>query len=96
MWLFWWKDICKLLDKYRNISTVLPGKGNTFLFWSDSWMFDGSVQPLSERERGTAKQIYDCPTFADLFHLPLSAQAYEEFQKVVGVMRITRSFIYSR
>jgi hypothetical protein len=43
---FWWRDVCKLMDKYRAISTVLPGKGSTFLFWKDSWLFDGSVQPL--------------------------------------------------
>ncbi|XP_071677070.1 uncharacterized protein [Lolium perenne] len=34
----------------------------------------------------TAKQVYDCPVFAELFHLPLSAQAYEEFQQVAQVM----------
>jgi hypothetical protein len=93
---FWWKDICKLLDKFRAISTVLPGRGDTFLFWSDSWMFDGSVQPIAQRfprlhsyvkePNLTAKQVYDCPVFAELFHLPLSAQAYEEFQQVAQVM----------
>jgi hypothetical protein len=96
---FWWKDICKLLDKFRAISTVLPGRGDTFLFWSDSWMFDGSVQPIAQRfprlhsyvkePNLTAKQVYDCPVFADLFHLPLSVQAYEEFQVVAEEMRVS-------
>jgi hypothetical protein len=96
---FWWRDVCKLLGKYREISTILPGKGNTFVFWRDSWLFDGSVQPLEQRfsrlhsyakdPNLTAKQVYDSPTFADLFHLPLSVQAYEEFQIVAEVMRVS-------
>jgi hypothetical protein len=62
-------------------------------------LFDGSVQPIEQRfsrlhsyakePKLTAKQVYNCPVFADLFHLPLSAQAYEEFQKVDAIMRIS-------
>jgi hypothetical protein len=29
---FWWRDIMKYVDQYRLVASVLPGKGNTFLF----------------------------------------------------------------
>jgi hypothetical protein len=43
---FWWRDIFKLVDDYRVVSFVKPGRGDIFLFWSDKWMFNGSSEPL--------------------------------------------------
>lgn len=34
---FWWKEILKLFDKYKSISVCIPNKGNTLVFWLDSW-----------------------------------------------------------
>jgi hypothetical protein len=28
---FWWKDVCKYLEKYRQVTTILPGKGDFFI-----------------------------------------------------------------
>ena len=46
---FWWKDICKRLDKFRSVTYVLPNKGDSFLFWSDSWLVGNSIRPLAAR-----------------------------------------------
>jgi hypothetical protein len=32
---FWWKDVLKQVDNFSGISSVKPGKGDSFLFWSD-------------------------------------------------------------
>ena len=29
---FWWRDICKLMDKYRVVTSVTIGKGDYVLF----------------------------------------------------------------
>jgi hypothetical protein len=33
---FWWRDVLKLVDNFRGVSLVKPGRGNTFLLWLDS------------------------------------------------------------
>lgn len=39
---FWWRDILKLLDKYKGMSAVsLMGDGKSCYLWSDLW--DGQV-----------------------------------------------------
>ena len=34
---FWWKDIFKLMGKYKDMASVIIGDGSTCLFWSDLW-----------------------------------------------------------
>ena len=34
---FWWRDILKLCDLFRGISSCIVGNGSTVLFWSDVW-----------------------------------------------------------
>jgi hypothetical protein len=94
---FWWKDVCKHLDKYRQVATVLPGKGDTFMFWLDSWKFENSTTPLHERyprifsyaldEKLTSEEVYAATDITQPFHLPLSLQAYEELQELSSNMR---------
>jgi hypothetical protein len=64
---FWWRDIVKLVEGFRDVTQIKPGSGDTFLFWSDNWHILDSYEPLSSR-------------FPRLFsYLPLSAQAYSEY-----------------
>jgi hypothetical protein len=94
---FWWRDIMKLVHKYREVARVKPGAGNTILFWSDNWWFDGSTQPISERfprlfsyaldSKLSAAEVFASDDMAALFHLPISAQAYEEMQQLSSKMR---------
>jgi hypothetical protein len=89
---FWWRDIFKLVDDYRVVSFVKPGRGDSFLFWSDKWMFNGSSEPVSARfprlfsyvldPKISASQFYQTEDKGTLFYLPLSDQAYEEFNQL--------------
>jgi hypothetical protein len=42
---FWWRDILKLIDKYKGMATVNIQDGRTCLFWEDLWK--GIVPKLS-------------------------------------------------
>jgi hypothetical protein len=82
---FWWKDVCMYLDKYRHVATILPSKGDTFMFWLYCWKFENSTTHLHERyprifsyaidDKITAEEVYATSDITQLFHLPLSAQA---------------------
>jgi hypothetical protein len=85
------------MEGYMNVASVLPGKGDSFLFWSDKRLFDGSTRPLAERfprlysyvldSKLTAAEVYDCQQPSELFYLPMSEQAYQEFQLLTDLMR---------
>ena len=34
---FWWRDILKLLEKFKGMASVLVANGKTCLFWDDVW-----------------------------------------------------------
>ena len=93
---FWWRDIMKLVEKFWLIATIQPGKGNSFLFWEDSWVFAGSTEPLSLRyprlysyvldKNSSATEVYGQQDLLSMFYLPLSSQAYDEFQDLTTKM----------
>ena len=94
---FWWRDIMKLVNDYRAVSVVQPGRGNSFLFWSDKWLFNGSCQPIADRyprlfsyvldPLKSAAEVYEAEDLSSLFYLPLSAQAYQELVDLSAAMQ---------
>jgi hypothetical protein len=46
---FWWRDVFKLVDDFRAVAVIKPGRGDSFLFWTDSWSLIGISEPLSAR-----------------------------------------------
>jgi hypothetical protein len=79
---FWWKDVMKQVDNFRGVSAVNLGKGDTFLFWTDNWLLEGSIRPMKLRfprlfsyvlnENLSAAKVIKTQDLSDLFHLPLS------------------------
>jgi hypothetical protein len=94
---FWWRDVLKQVDNFRGVSSVKPGKGDTFLFWSDSWSLDGSTTPLMTRypslfsyvldENISAAKVMALEDLSVLFQLPLSRVAFEEFNQMQVSLR---------
>jgi hypothetical protein len=93
---FWWRDVLKQVDNFRGVSFIQPGRGDTFLFWSDGWLCDGSSIHLRDRyprlfsyvldENLSAAQVFDTDDLVSLFHLPLSRVAFEEFGQLQLLM----------
>jgi hypothetical protein len=94
---FWWRDVIKLADNFRDVSSVIPGSGDSIMFWTDKWEIAGSSQPLCHRfprlfsyaldEKLSASQVYGAKDKTHLFHLPLSTQAYGELCTLQQLMQ---------
>jgi hypothetical protein len=46
---FWWRDVLKQVDNFRGVARVKPGRGDTFLFWLDSWYLNDSFVTLKDK-----------------------------------------------
>jgi hypothetical protein len=83
---FWWKDLLKLCDAFRGVAACQVGNGTTVMFWSDVWN-DLLLQNHFPRLYSFAKnkqilvaQILLNNSIQEQFHLPLSVQAFQEYQ----------------
>jgi hypothetical protein len=85
---FWWRDILKLCDLFRGIAECKIGDGSTVLFWSDLWN-DNILQTkyprlfsYAKNKNITVAQFLSNNSLETQFHLPISKQAYQEFQNL--------------
>lgn len=63
------------------------------LFWSDEWKIGDDSTPLRTRfarlfsfainDKVSVEDVCNTEDRSDLFHLPLSAQAYEEYTSIL-------------
>jgi hypothetical protein len=78
----------KLVDKYRVVCTATAVAGDTILFWNDTWnetLFSKEYPRLHSFALDTllsVKEVVQCQDRSTLFYLPLSRQAYEEFNNM--------------
>jgi len=83
---FWWKAILKLLPIYKQFAACKPGVGNTIYFWTDGWWNETLSSKFPElhsfainRDISLQQALSTLET-EDLFHRPLSRQAFQQFQ----------------
>jgi hypothetical protein len=82
---FWWKGITKHLDTFKDIASANLGSGDTILFWDDMW--NGQILKISYPKlhsfaidnQISVKSIVRAENLHSMFHLPLSAQAFEQY-----------------
>jgi hypothetical protein len=85
---FRWRDLLKLLDPFKGMAMVTIHNGASCFFWLDLW--EGQVLQHSFPElfsfcRDTfvsVKAVKSTSTAINLFYLPLSTEAYEQFQQL--------------
>lgn len=87
---FWWRDVSKLMDKFRVVYVVQVNSGDTVLFWRDNWALDNNSLLLQDRFKRlfsycldkniSVQQVLNAENLLSLFQLPLSEQAYVELQ----------------
>jgi hypothetical protein len=88
---FWWRDVMKLVDKYRAVCTATAGSGDTIIFRNDTWdgmLFSKQYPRLHSFALDTLlsfKEVVQCEERSTLFYLPLSHQAYEEYAGFPGI-----------
>lgn len=85
---FWWSDCLKLLSDYKTHATPIVSSGDATLFSSDPWR----DRPLADKwphlhsftvdQHLSMRQVLRTPDIQDLFHLPLSKEAYGQFQQL--------------
>jgi hypothetical protein len=78
----------KQVDNFRGVPEDKEGIGDTFLFWSDNWLLNGSSRPIKFRfprlfsyvleENMLACEVYSTQDMIELFYMPLSMQAFQE------------------
>jgi hypothetical protein len=94
---FWWRDVLKLVYNFRGVAEISIGNGNSFMFWADNWKVDGVSRPIKDRfprilsfvldGNMSAAKFYGHENLTDLFHLPLSVQAYAELIELQSLLQ---------
>ena len=82
---FWWKAHLKLLDYYKGMARCKIGNGSSALLWQDLW-HDACLKHKFPRLYSftnnidiTVRNAVQKELLEDLFHFPLSREAYQEF-----------------
>jgi hypothetical protein len=88
---FWWKAHLKLIDLYKQMARCNLGNGNTVFFWTDLWndnclhqQFPHLITFVKRTDLSVAETI-NTEFLQDLFHLPHSVQAFNEFEILEGI-----------
>jgi len=83
---FWWKDVLRLHVIFLSIARCEIGDGATACFWDDVWDMSTlsqdypSLASFALRAEASVKEIMQTENLDEIFFLPLSQQAHEEFQ----------------
>jgi hypothetical protein len=93
---FWWKDILKIQDLFKEIARVEVGNGKTTLLWHDRWNGQRTSERFPElwsfasiREINIYQARLASPN--ELFHIPLSAEAFGQllsFQDILANLQL--------
>lgn len=81
---FWWRDVLKLLDKFKGMARVQINNGKSCHFWEDLWGNDllshrfPELFSFAKKKKITFAEGATQVPIHSLFHLPLSQQAHEQ------------------
>ena len=81
---FWWRDVLRLLDKFKGLARVKINDGTSCLFWKDLWGDDilahkyPELLSFAKKKQITFRQGFSQVLLHGLFHLPLSQQAHTQ------------------
>ena len=93
---FWWKANQQLIQNYKALARLNLGDGRSAYFWSDLWgeqLMQHKFPHLFSfviNHRLTVQQVTNTEYLEDLFHLPLSIQAHEQFLQLEDICHSLR------
>lgn len=85
---FWWRDTLKLLDQFKVLAAASFKDGSTCFLWLDVWNdhFLAHQFPhlflFAKNQAPTVQQACQTVALSELFHLPLSEEAFQHFQEL--------------
>ena len=88
---FWWKSNLALIDQYKAIARCNVGDGVSAFFWDDLWsqaILKHQFPHLFSFVRNpqlNIQQVLQTEYLQDLFFLPLTTEAYEEFLQMEDI-----------
>jgi len=77
---FWWKDVLRLKDLYRGITTCQIGDGSSILFWTDNWARNYPVELFpniahyAKHLDISIKEVDEADSLEELFDIPISSK----------------------
>jgi hypothetical protein len=84
---FWWKAHLKLVDLYKAMAKCNLGEGKSAFFWTGLWKPSCLQQTFphllsfAKKTNAAISEIVSTEFIEDLFHLPLSQQAFLELDQ---------------
>jgi hypothetical protein len=99
---FWWRDVLSLMDQFRGIASYTVGDGTTVLFWLDIWnnhLLQNKYPRLfsfAKNKNISVAQFLQNNQIENQFHLPLSVQAFQEYQELQQCLQQTQVTEQSR
>jgi hypothetical protein len=89
---FWWRDIVKLLNKFKGLASVSVANGATVLLWEDKWngIIPAQLFPelfsFAKNSTVTFHSAISKPQFISNFFLPLTTQANDQLQQLTSLI----------
>ena len=90
---FWWRDLLKLCDHFRGVATCQIGDGTTVLFWHDIWNGHCLQQKFprlftyAKNDKISVAAFLRNNIINDQFFLPLSEEAFQEYQELQTILQ---------
>lgn len=94
---FWWKAHLKLVDLFKSMAKCNVGDGRSVSFWTDLWHSNclhigmPHLFSFAKDTQLTVFKVTQMEFLEDMFHLPLSVQAYDEFLQLEQICDDLRS-----
>lgn len=89
---FWWLDILKLIDTFKQLVVAKINNGATTFFWTDHWQGDTldtrwpHLHSFAKNKHDTVQDFMQNEQKETLFYLPLLLTAYDQFTRLLGML----------
>jgi hypothetical protein len=89
---FWWRDCLKSLSAYKGLAKCSIRTGSSIMLWTDSWsdvplnLQFSHLYSFTFNEIVSLYQAKSLEILSDLFHLPLSNEAFAQFQVLQEIL----------
>lgn len=90
---FWWRDVLKLLDKFKCMARVQINNGKSCYLWEDLWDNElmshkfPELYSFSRKKKIVFEEGFSQSPIHSLFNLPLSTQAHSQMLQLESLLQ---------